>query len=137
MRALNLVIVAVGSNIEPNKNIAQALYFLQEEQHLLGCSSFIWTKPEGYTDQADFLNGAVLIETALDPTALRAYLKALEHRLKRVKGPIKAGPRTLDLDIVIWNGEVMDTDFYHKSYIREPVLDIVRLCQHAKFLLQQ
>lgn len=122
---MNQVIVAVGSNIEPEQNIAQAAQILTQEQGLKGKSSMIWTKPEGYTEQDDFLNGAFLLSTELEEPELRAYLKELEIRLNRVKGPIKAGPRTLDLDIIIWNGQVLDADFYDKSYIRQPVIELL------------
>lgn len=122
---MNQVIVAVGSNIEPEQNIAQSAHILAQEQGLKGQSKLIWTKPEGYTEQDDFLNGAFLLTTELNEAELRAYLKELELRLNRIKGPIKAGPRTLDLDIIIWNGRVLDADFYDKSYIRQPVLELL------------
>ncbi len=119
-------IVAVGSNIEPKKNIEIAIEILAQEQTLIGRSIFLWTKPVGYKEQADFLNGAVCVESLLDCLNFRSYLKAIEKKLKRVKGPIKSGPRTIDLDIIIHNCNVLDDDFYYAPYIREPVLELVK-----------
>ncbi len=119
------VVVAVGSNIQPEENIRLAAELLARESTLLDQAALIRTEPDGYRDQADFLNGAFLIETELEHDDLRAYLKSLEVRLGRVKGPIKAGPRTIDLDIILWDGAVLDGDYFHKHYIKTPVREIV------------
>lgn len=119
------VVIAVGSNIEPEANIHRAADILAAELALVDRARLIRTEPDGFKDQADFLNGAFLVRTALAHDDLRAYLKQVEVRLGRVKGPIKSGPRTIDLDIILWNGEVLDQDYHHKHYIRTPVQELV------------
>ena len=119
------VIVAVGSNIEPEKNVAQAKVIITEEQTMLGASRFVWTEPVGFQDQNRFLNGALLIETDLDARDLKSYLVGVEQRLGRVKGPIKSGPRTMDLDIIVFDGRVVHDDYYTAPYVAEPARELV------------
>ncbi|MCB1175690.1 MAG: 2-amino-4-hydroxy-6-hydroxymethyldihydropteridine diphosphokinase [Leptospiraceae bacterium] len=118
---VHLYIVAVGSNIDAELNYGRLLTILEQEQDLVATASAIWTKPEDYLDQADFLNSAVALRTTMDAMQLKAWLKELEIRLGRVKGPIKAGPRTMDLDIIIQDGRLMDAEYLHRDYIQAPV----------------
>ncbi len=119
-------IVAIGSNIDPQKNIAEALSILRREQKLLGSSALRMTKPVGYQNQDDFLNGAAYIESPMSYESFRSYLKDIERRLKRVKGPWKSGPRTIDLDIITCDNKLVDRDYHTASYIKEPVQEILR-----------
>lgn len=123
--SLHRYIVAMGSNIEPKKNIEAALDILSREQKLIARSQFKQTLPVGYQDQGKFLNGAVYLASSLDHDEFRMYLKEVEKRLKRVKGPIKSGPRTIDLDIIVHNDQLRDLDFHSSSYIREPVQELL------------
>jgi len=123
---LNRVVLAVGSNIDPLFNIEQAKATLSQDHNLIDCSEFTQTKPQGFQNQPDFLNGAFYIETSLAQDEFNVYLKGVEIKQDRIKGPIKAGPRTIDLDIIIWNNVVIDDDFYNKFYITDPVTDIIK-----------
>ncbi len=72
-------------------------------------SSLIETEPVGGPPgQPDYLNGAAEIETDLEPAALLAELKRIEHDLGRRQGP-RWGPRRIDLDILLYNRLVLDT----------------------------
>ena len=118
-------ILSVGSNIEPQKNCQQAELILAAEHRLIDKSAYIVTAPVGYQDQDDFLNGAYWVETALTYAEFNQYLKAVEQRLGRVKGPIKSGPRTIDLDIIIWDQQVVHDDFHSKDYTKIPVNELL------------
>ena len=118
-------IISVGSNIEPQKNCDAAKAILQAETCFRASTNYIITKPWGYQDQADFLNGAFWVETALDFERFNAYLKTVEKRLDRIKHGNKNGPRTIDLDIVIWNNEIIVDDFYDKDFILLPVTELI------------
>ena len=61
------------------------------------------------------------VNEALLRDAFKAYLKEVEDRLGRVRGPIKSGPRTMDLDIVAWDGEIVDDGYFKHQYVRGPV----------------
>ena len=118
-------IVGIGSNIEPEQNIAAALFLLRQEQELVHISSLIKTSPIGITDQPDFLNGAAKILTTMEIADFRSYLKNIEDRLKRDRTAPKFGPRTIDLDIVIWDGEIIDPDYYSRDFLRVAVDEIL------------
>jgi 2-amino-4-hydroxy-6-hydroxymethyldihydropteridine diphosphokinase len=118
-------IISVGSNIDPQKNCDAARDILQAETGFKANSSYIITKPWGYADQADFLNGAFWLETDSDFETFNVYLKTVETRLDRIKHGNKAGPRTIDLDIVIWDNIIIVDDFYNKDFIRLPVSELI------------
>jgi 2-amino-4-hydroxy-6-hydroxymethyldihydropteridine diphosphokinase len=118
-------LISLGTNIEPEHHFAEALTILRSECELIGCSEAIRTAPVGYQHQPDFLNAALLVRTPLAYDAFRAYLKDVESRLGRVRGPIKSGPRTMDLDIVAWDGEIVDDSYYQHGYVRRPVDEVL------------
>ena len=118
-------VISLGTNIEPEHHFAQALEILSSECGLLATSEAVRTAPVGFQQQPDFLNAALLVRTTLARDAFKAYLKEVEHRLGRVRGPIKSGPRTMDLDIVAWDGEVVDEGYYQHDYVRRPVDEVL------------
>jgi 2-amino-4-hydroxy-6-hydroxymethyldihydropteridine diphosphokinase len=130
---MNRVVVGAGSNLNPETNFPAARAVLHREQRLVASSKLVTTKPIGTLDQPDFVNGAFLVETPLDRDAFRAYLKTVEAQLGRVRGPDKFGPRTIDLDIVVWNGVVVDDDFYSRDFVRSTVLEVAPdVCSQRK-----
>lgn len=118
-------VISLGTNIEPEHHFAQAIEILSSECGLLARSEAVRTAPVGFQHQPDFLNAALLVSTTLTRDAFKAYLKEVEHRLGRVRGPIKSGPRTMDLDIVAWDGEVVDEGYYQHDYVRGPVDEVL------------
>ena len=122
---MNQVIIAVGSNIEPDKNIARVREILTKDFEVVAESDFVSTKPVGYTQQPDFLNGVVMIRTDLKLEPLRQHLKKIEDTLGRRRTILKFGPRTVDLDIVVWNGKLLDPDFYERDYLKKAVLELM------------
>jgi len=121
---MNTAIIGVGSNVEPETNIKAAKNLLIREHVFLGESSFVKTRPMGYTKQDDFANGAFLTATDLDLDKFKSYLRMLESRLGRVRTDNPDGPRTIDLDIVVWNGEIIDFNFYRWDFLRNAVLEL-------------
>jgi 2-amino-4-hydroxy-6-hydroxymethyldihydropteridine diphosphokinase len=86
----------------------------------------------GLEDQTDFMNGALLMVTELDLKKLRFQLKRIEHDLGRPSGSLKYGPRTIDLDILVWNGTVVEDDFYERDFIRKSVLELSPDVKYSK-----
>jgi 2-amino-4-hydroxy-6-hydroxymethyldihydropteridine diphosphokinase len=78
----------------------------------------------GFADQPDFVNTAFLAETALDKASLTACLKNIETSLGRVHGPEKSGPRTIDLDIAVFNGLVVDNNVFERDFLQELILEV-------------
>ncbi|MGB3535411.1 MAG: 2-amino-4-hydroxy-6-hydroxymethyldihydropteridine diphosphokinase [Microcoleaceae cyanobacterium] len=122
---MNQVILSVGSNIEPEKNIRKAQIQLAKTQTFIKASQFYRTKPIGFMEQADFLNGAYLLHTEDSRETLNKKLKQIEIDLGRVKTKNKNGPRCIDLDIVVWNRKIIDRDFYERDFIKTTVLELM------------
>jgi len=118
---MNKVIIGIGSNIDADKNIARMLEILRQKVNVKKVSPMIRTKPVGITDQPDYTNGAVKINTTLGKSELNALLKGIEDEMGRDRSGPKYGPRNIDLDIVVWNGEIMDKDYYTRDFIRTSV----------------
>ena len=118
---MNDCILGVGSNIEPEQNIKKMLSLLSNDHELRKHSSWIKTAPIGIKDQDDFINGAVLLKTKLDWEAFTQYLKQLEDKMGRDRSLPKFGPRVIDLDIIVWNGEIKDDDYYTRDFVRSSV----------------
>ena len=116
---MNECIIGIGSNINAEENIRKALDKLIRDFQDVSFSEMVKTKPIGIPDQADFLNGAVKLKTSLTLNELQQYLKKLEDMLGRDRSAPKFGPRTIDLDIVIWNNEVVDNDYYERKFLEE------------------
>lgn len=110
MKAKNKVFIALGSNKgDLRANILSAVAHLAQTGNVLNISPLIETAPEGYADQDDFLNGALVLETALAPHELLKNLKKIEAQLGR-KPTFKNGPREIDLDIIFYNDLILQTD---------------------------
>ena len=115
---MNTAVVSVGSNIEPERNVEAARKMITGLHELAAISDFVRTKPIGRPSQPEYLNGAFLIYTGLSRRALRASLKSIEQQLGRVHHKDKYASRRIDLDIVVWNGIVVDRDYYTRDFVR-------------------
>jgi 2-amino-4-hydroxy-6-hydroxymethyldihydropteridine diphosphokinase len=118
---VNRVIIGFGSNIDPLNNIREAIRILAETVEVVKVSRLVKTAPIGISDQPDFINGAVRINTRLQQEELRNLLKTIEDRLCRDRSLPRFGPRTIDLDPVVWNGAIIDPDYYTRSFLRNAV----------------
>jgi 2-amino-4-hydroxy-6-hydroxymethyldihydropteridine diphosphokinase len=121
----NSVVIGLGSNINPEHNIRKAREEIASEFHIVKSSSFVETEPVGFKEQDKFLNGALLIETELDADRLKSRLKEIESVLGRVNTDNRYGPRTIDLDILVWNGEIAEQEVRERGYLRESVKEIL------------
>lgn len=101
-----LAYVGLGSNLgDRAASLAGALAELAPRR----VSSVVETAPWGLAGQPPFLNAVAEIETRLDPHDLLARLLDLERRAGRVRGPERWGPRTLDLDLLLFGERVVDS----------------------------
>ena len=121
---MNKAIVSVGSNINAEQSISTMLQLLKTKVKVLDVSSFIKTKPIGITDQADFTNGAVRIQTEYDTKELNLFLKSIEDQMGRDRSAPKFGPRVIDLDILVWNGQIVDDDYHSREFLQKSVEEL-------------
>jgi len=122
---INTAVIGLGSNIDPEENIAKARESIGRECKVIKSSSFVETEPVGYEDQDKFINGALLIETDMDKEGLKSWLKNLESSLGRVRSDNRYGPRTIDLDILVWNGEVVDGEVHERNFLKAAIGELL------------
>ena len=110
---MTLVYIAIGSNLaSPLEQVNAAIEALGAipESRLLAVSSFYRTPPLGPQDQPDYLNAAVALDTDLSPEALLDHTQRIELQQGRVRKAERWGPRTLDLDIMLFGDAVINTE---------------------------
>lgn len=131
----NVVFIAFGSNLgNKEKNIKQALTLLSSNQaiKIIKISNFIKTKPvDGPQNQPDYLNGVIKIKTTYTPKKLLIFLQSIEKKLGRIR-TIKNGPRTIDLDILLFNNKKIKTPtltiphprMWQREFVTKPLKQI-------------
>lgn len=133
-RGWSRVYLGIGSNMgEKQAYIDGALKGLLEKREIrnVRCSKLLVTKPYGGVRQDDFLNGAVELDTLLPPYELLDFLHELEQRAGRER-KLHWGPRTLDLDILFYEGFVSDEpaltvphqDMENRLFVLEPLAEL-------------
>jgi 2-amino-4-hydroxy-6-hydroxymethyldihydropteridine diphosphokinase len=129
----NLAYLSLGSNIRPECNLPAAVAQLAQFGQVQAVSTVWETLPVGFSDQPDFLNAAVLIETDLSAVALREEaIAAIEVALGRVRTANKNAPRTIDIDIMLFNREVIqlkgrhipDPEVLERPFVAVPLAEI-------------
>jgi 2-amino-4-hydroxy-6-hydroxymethyldihydropteridine diphosphokinase len=107
-----LVYVGLGSNLGDREAfIRRALELLEgPEIAVERVSSLRETDPVGYEDQPRFLNGAAALRTELSPRGLLEQLQAVERELGRDRSGPRFGPRTIDLDLLLYGDRVVRED---------------------------
>lgn len=100
--------LALGTNIgNREQNLELALDEISEFGEIKAKSSLHETEPWGYKQQNKFLNMAIEIETDLKPIDLLARIHEIEHKMGRTK-EIKNGPRIIDIDILLYEDQIID-----------------------------
>jgi 2-amino-4-hydroxy-6-hydroxymethyldihydropteridine diphosphokinase len=127
-------VIALGSNLDgPQARVRRAFEELGAlpSTRLLARSALYRTAPVGYRDQPAFVNACALVETSLGPRELLEGLLAIERRHGRVRD-IPNGPRTLDLDVVLYGGLAMHEHgltlphprAHERAFVLAPLLDV-------------
>ena len=107
---MNTAYVALGANLgDPSATIRAAFGALANlpESRVVHCSSLYRTAPVGNTEQPEFINAVAALETTLAPEALLDALFDIEARFGRIRAE-KNGPRTLDLDLLLYNNQQLN-----------------------------
>jgi len=130
----NRAFIGLGSNLRsPEQQILLAFDELAalRDSHLTARSSIYRTAPIGYADQPDFVNGVAELMTLLGPEELLDALLEIERRHGRVR-EIVNGPRTLDLDVLLYGDCELSTERLHlphpraheRAFVLHPLLEI-------------
>ena len=110
---MTLAYIAIGSNLaSPLEQVNAAVQALGEipQSKIVAVSSFYRTPPLGPQDQPDYLNAAVVLETALNAETLLDNTQRIELQQGRVRKAERWGPRTLDLDIMLFGHKTINTE---------------------------
>jgi 2-amino-4-hydroxy-6-hydroxymethyldihydropteridine diphosphokinase len=133
------VYLSIGSNLgDRERNLRQALSLLAEPRlRILRVSSFYETEPRDEPDQPWFLNAVVEVETDFFPKQLLARLQKIERELgrKRIK---PKGPRTIDIDILLYGESIIATDdltvphprMAERRFVLEPLAELAPSLRH-------
>ncbi|MBR2523403.1 MAG: 2-amino-4-hydroxy-6-hydroxymethyldihydropteridine diphosphokinase [Clostridiales bacterium] len=131
----NRVLLSIGSNIGDRKaNIEESIRRLNglADLRVTGISHMYETEPVGYEDQDSFYNVCVLCETGLSPMELLEEIHRIENALHR-KRLIRWGPRTIDIDIILYGDETVDTEelqiphprYRQRAFVLIPMKDLM------------
>jgi 2-amino-4-hydroxy-6-hydroxymethyldihydropteridine diphosphokinase len=139
----SLAAIACGSNLESTfgdreANLQEAIRLIRALGEIKAVSSFYDTEPVGFLAQPRFLNGALLLETDVEPVVLLRELLAVERAMGRERvGAVAKGPRVIDLDLLLyanreWGDVVMKTEeltlphpaMQERRFVLEPLKEI-------------
>lgn len=121
----NQVLVGLGSNLDPEFNIPEALRLLSEYVTILKSSS-IYQSPAVGSGGPDYLNSAALVETGLSLDLFRdEVLIPIETQLERIRSVDKYMDRTIDLDILVFNQTVADPEIWTRAHVAVPAAEVL------------
>jgi 2-amino-4-hydroxy-6-hydroxymethyldihydropteridine pyrophosphokinase len=144
---LNEAYVALGSNLgDREQTLRQAIEQLSSREGIRvdRVSDIYETDPVGYTDQPAFLNMAVAVRTTLTPDDLLTALLDIEQQLGRVRD-IRWGPRTADLDLLLYEDVSMDTErltlphprMMERAFVLVPLCDVLTKTHPLRAAVEQ
>ncbi|MGE7676089.1 2-amino-4-hydroxy-6-hydroxymethyldihydropteridine diphosphokinase [Lysinibacillus sp. NPDC094403] len=149
---MNDVYLSIGTNMGDRlENLQHAVKFLTDKREIevVHISSVYETAAVGYTDQADFLNIAVHIKTSYSSAEMLKTCQWVESELGRVR-EFRWGPRIIDLDILLYNHENIETEclivphprMYERAFVLVPLIEITpapagKQLQRAHDIMQQ
>ncbi|EBJ2739820.1 2-amino-4-hydroxy-6-hydroxymethyldihydropteridine diphosphokinase [Salmonella enterica] len=110
---MTIAYIALGSNLaSPLEQVNAALQAIADipDSRIVAVSSFYRTPPLGPQDQPDYLNAAVALDTTLSAEALLNHTQRIELQQGRTRKAERWGPRTLDLDIMLFGDSVIHTE---------------------------
>lgn len=132
---MNQAILLFGSNIAPEKNIPAGLAQLAVYCAILASSTHYETVPVGLKTQPNFHNVAVLIETKLDPAGIKQQLiTPIEQQLGRQRTANKNGPRTIDIDLILFNQHLppaqSNPELFRFAHVAVPTAELIPHFSH-------
>ncbi|MDD3840197.1 MAG: 2-amino-4-hydroxy-6-hydroxymethyldihydropteridine diphosphokinase [Clostridia bacterium] len=137
---MSTVYLSLGSNMgDREKNLNNAIRLLEETEDVQVdiISKYIETDPVGYVAQDKFLNCALKISTQLSPSRILKICMNIEKKLKRMR-TVKWGPRTIDIDILMYDDLVIDEEnlviphprMHHRLFVLECLNEIAPNAVH-------
>ncbi|MCS6844270.1 MAG: diaminopimelate decarboxylase [Caldilineales bacterium] len=138
---MNVAYLSLGSNIAPEHNLRAAVALLAEAGRLIALSPAYETPPVGNPNDPPFLNAAAVLETSRSAEALKeGVLRPLEDRLGRRRSADPNAPRTIDVDISLFNDQVLqvgkrripDPEILRYPHVAVPLADVAPAYRHPE-----
>jgi 2-amino-4-hydroxy-6-hydroxymethyldihydropteridine diphosphokinase len=135
---MHTAFIGLGSNLgEPESKVRQGIAALAElpQVQLVAASSLYRTSPMGNTDQPDFVNAVAQVSTELSPISLLAAMFAIERHNGR-KRLFRNAPRTLDLDLLLFDADIISAEgievphprMHERAFVLAPLIEIAPAC---------
>lgn len=139
--------LGLGSNIGNREQyLLDSIFLLKSHKEIIvkDVSSFYETEPYGYIKQEKFLNAVILIQTSLEPEELLKVNNSIEKELDR-KRIIRWGPRTIDIDILLYGNEEVNQDnliiphkeLFKRAFVLVPLCEIYKKNLYYNSILKQ
>jgi 2-amino-4-hydroxy-6-hydroxymethyldihydropteridine diphosphokinase len=127
--------IGLGSNLGDREATLRGALARLNAAHgisVLEVSSFRETEPVGFTDQPRFVNAVAAVETELEPRQLLEALLAIERAMGRTRDGPRFGPRTIDLDLLLYGDAVVDEPglrvphprMHERTFVLEPLSEL-------------
>ena len=125
MSELHRAYLSLGSNIEPEINLCRAVDLLRRQGEVHEISSAWESRSVGFPGP-NFLNLCLCYSTALPPRELKEeVIRPIEAKLGRVRHAEKNAPRTIDIDIVLFDDKPLNTDFWEYAFVAVPLAELL------------
>jgi len=122
--------LSLGSNIEAESNLRKAVQLLREVGKIVSVSS-VWESESIGFEGPNFLNACILFLTHLQPVELKEQvIRPIEAKLGRIRSAEKNAPRTIDIDIVLFDDQPLNTDFWDYAFVTVPLAELTPDFQH-------
>jgi len=121
---MSIALVGIGSNIYPEKHLADAAIEIKKQFSDVCFSNVYQSEPVGMEGE-NFLNACCLIRNAPDRGALIDWFKSLEDKHGRDRSEGSWKPRTLDLDLLMYDKEILDDDLSRYPHVYVPASELI------------
>lgn len=124
MNELHLAYLSLGSNIEPEINLKKAVTLLSQYGEIVQISNVWETKPVG-GEGGNYLNACLFFKSALTQEDLKnTVLRPIEAALERKRTDDKYAPRTIDIDIILFDDEIIGEHWLEQAFVVVPLAEI-------------
>jgi 2-amino-4-hydroxy-6-hydroxymethyldihydropteridine diphosphokinase len=122
---MHRIYLSLGSNIDAEKNLPKAVEMLRKAGSIESVSS-VWESESVGFDGPNFLNACILLLSPLQPVEFKeTIIRPIEAELGRIRHADKNAPRTIDIDIVLFDETPLNTEFWDHAFVAVPLAELI------------